>query len=158
MTSVHEPVRVAGAPASDEPEPSRARRILPPVATALGVTLATAFIARVDPNSPGHYPVCPTQALFGIDCPACGGLRATHALAHGDIAGAMDHNLVFVLAVPFIIGAWALWFWRAWTGTKPEDTPRRRAFQRYAPMVLLVVLVVFGVVRNFVPYLGSGVG
>ena len=29
-------------------------------------------------TSPGHYPLCPTKALMGLDCPFCGGLRAAH--------------------------------------------------------------------------------
>lgn len=162
MTAVHEqPTPSAAAqpgPDATPDQPSRGRRILAPTATALGVVVATGIVARIDPNQPGHYPLCPTLALFGIDCPACGGLRATHALANGDIVRAMDHNILFVLLVPAIIAGWALWFWRSWTGKRWADSPRKRAFMKYGPMVLLGVLIVFGVVRNFVPYLGSGVG
>lgn len=162
MTAVHEqPTPSAAAepgPDATPGQPSRGRRILAPTATALGVIVATGIVARIDPNQPGHYPLCPTLALFGIDCPACGGLRATHALANGDIVRAMDHNILFVLLVPAIIAGWAVWFWRSWTGKRWADSPRKRAFMKYGPMVLLGVLTVFGVVRNFVPYLGSGVG
>lgn len=158
MTSVHEHPVAAEAPRGSVDERSRARRILAPTATALGVIVATGIVARINPNEPGNYPLCPTLALFGIDCPACGGLRATHALANGDLVRAMDHNLVFVLLVPAIIVGWAVWFWRSWTGRRWEDSPHKRAFMRYGPMILLFVLVAFGVVRNFVPYLGSGVG
>ncbi len=156
MTAVHEHPAGSADPAVDDRP--RARRILAPTATALGVVIATGIVARIDPNQPGHYPMCPTLALFGIDCPACGGLRATHALANGDLLRAMDHNLLFVLAVPLIIVGWVVWFYRSWTGTRWADSPRKRAFTKWGPIALLAVLVVFGVARNFLPYLGSGVG
>jgi hypothetical protein len=136
----------------------RARRLLAPVATALGVVAATGLVWAVDPNEPGHYPMCPTMALFGIDCPGCGGLRATHALAHGDVATAFDHNALFVVMVPVLVALWALWMRRAWTGITPPLTRRREIVARTAPIVVLIVVMVFAVVRNFVPFLPSGVG
>ena len=136
----------------------RLRRLVGPVGTALGVLAATAYIRSVNPNEPGHYPLCPTLALLGIDCPGCGGLRATHALAHGDIGAALDNNALFVVLVPVVIGLWAVWTYRAWTGVSPARTPRRELISRGAPTAFLVVMMVFAVVRNFVPFLGSGVG
>ncbi len=136
----------------------RLRRLAAPMATAAGVVLATGYIRLVDPNQPGHYPMCPTLALLGIDCPGCGGLRATHALAHGDIATALDHNALFVVLVPVLVGLWAVWAYRAWTGVTPARTPARDMVSRAAPIVILVVAMSFAVVRNFVPFLGSGAG
>jgi hypothetical protein len=136
----------------------RARRLLAPVGTALGVIVATGYIRVVDPNEPGHYPMCPTLALFGIDCPGCGGLRATHALANGDVAGALDHNALFVVLVPALVALWGMWVYRAWTGVTPALTPRRETVARIAPMIVLLVVMVFAIVRNFVPYLASGAG
>jgi Protein of unknown function (DUF2752) len=74
---------------------------------------ATAYVGVVDPASGGAYPVCPSQALFGIDCPACGGLRGTHDLLNGDVVGALDHNLLLPLllalpAVALVLGLWPL--------------------------------------------------
>ena len=132
--------------------------MLAPVATGIGVLAATAYVRAVDPNEPGHYPLCPTLALLGIDCPGCGGLRATHALAHGDVAAALDHNALLVVAAPVLIALWGVWMYRAWTGVAPALTPRRETFARVAPIVVLLVVMLFAVVRNFVPYLGSGVG
>ena len=145
----------AAAAADSRP---RLRRLAAPMATAAGVVLATGYIRLVDPNEPGHYPMCPTLALLGIDCPGCGGLRATHALAHGDIATAFDHNALFVVLVPVLVGLWAVWAYRAWTGVTPARTPARDMVSRAAPIVILVVAMTFTVVRNFVPFLGSGAG
>lgn len=152
---------LASAPSAAEPTVDsrpRARRLLAPMATAAGVIAATGYIRFVDPNQPGHYPMCPTLALLGIDCPGCGGLRATHALASGDLAAAIDHNALFVALVPLLIGLWAVWMYRAWTGVTPARTPARERVSRAAPMVILVIAMAFAVVRNFVPFLGSGAG
>lgn len=129
-----------------------------PVGTAVGVVMATGYLRVVDPNEPGHYPMCPTLALFGIDCPGCGGLRATHALAHGDVAQAFDHNALFVVLVPLLVALWGMWAYRSWTGITPAPTPRRQTWARIAPIVVLLVVMVFAVIRNFVPYLASGAG
>lgn len=136
----------------------RWRRVAAPVVAGVGVIAATLFIRTVDPHVPGVYPPCPTKALFGIDCPGCGGLRATNCLANGDIAGALDHNMLFVVMVPFLILGWGLWMYRAWTGRQPAPTRARTLVASVLPIVLLVVASAFAIVRNFVPYLGSGVG
>ncbi|MBM3686807.1 MAG: DUF2752 domain-containing protein [Actinobacteria bacterium] len=147
----------AAAEATRDPR-SRRRRLVAPVATAAGVIAATAYIRAVDPNQPGHYPLCPTLALLGIDCPGCGGLRATHALAHGDISAALDHNALFVVLAPVLVVTWALWLRRAWTGVTPPRTPLRYTVSRALPIAVLVIAMAFAVIRNFVPYLGSGAG
>lgn len=69
----------------------------------------TAYVGTVDPSSGGAYPLCPSRSLFGIDCPACGGLRGTHDLLRGDIVGALDHNLllpVLLVVYAVVIGLW----------------------------------------------------
>jgi hypothetical protein len=60
--------------------------------------------------------------------------------------------------VPVLVGVWALWLYRAWTGVTPARTPTRDLVSRAAPMVIIIVAMTFAVVRNFVPFLGSGVG
>jgi hypothetical protein len=137
---------------------TRAQRLRGPVLTAAGLVAAVGFIRVVDPNEPGHYPMCPTLALLGIDCPGCGGLRATHALAHGDVAMALDHNALFVVLVPLVVALWTAWTYRAWTGVRAPRTAWRDTVARAGPIVLLIVAMGFAVVRNFVPYLGSGAG
>jgi hypothetical protein len=146
---------VEAARTDDRP---RGRRLLGPLLTAGGVLAATAYLAAVDPNTPGHYPVCPTKALFGIDCPGCGLLRGTHDLVHGNIAGALDHNILLVVLVPLAAWLWVRWFLRAWRGTSPDVTYRQ--FRRRNALLIwsMVGLLAFGVVRNLVPYLGSGIG
>lgn len=138
-----------------DPRPRRTR-LMGPLAAIGGLAAATTLIALVDPNVPGHYPACPTKLFLGVDCPGCGGLRATHDLAHGDIAGAWDNNALFVLLVPFIVFALGRNLVAAWTGRRPKPLPGWVA--KWGLPALAVLVVVFTVVRNlpFAAYLGSG--
>jgi hypothetical protein len=93
----------------------RTRRLLLPLGVGGAVLAATTYVALVDPGVSGHYPTCPLKALTGLDCPACGGLRSVHALTHGDLIGAIDHNaLVALLLVPVCVLLWLRWVGRSW--------------------------------------------
>jgi len=114
-----------------------------PLAVAAVAVAAVGFVALVDPNEEGHYPTCPFLAVTGRFCPGCGSLRAVHALAHGDLATAAGSNVLTVLAVLPLLVVWGRWTRRSWTGT-----PRGSAAPTYALWMLLVVVSVFGVLRN----------
>lgn len=99
----------------------RSRRLVAPLTVGALTLGAAVYVALVDPNEPGHYPLCPTKALTGLDCPACGGLRATHALLRGDVVGALDHNAFVVLVLlPAAVVAWVAWVVRAWREPSAE--------------------------------------
>ncbi len=146
----------------------RARRLRTPLAVGAATVLASVYLGLVDPNVPGHYPLCPTKAITGLDCPGCGGLRAVHSLLHGDLRGALDHNAFVVLVVlPVAVALWCRWVWHAWKGPEPSaggeasdsvDVPMPSPTLLWS---LVVLAVVFSVVRNVgaVPafaWLGSG--
>lgn len=105
---------------------------------------AVGVLATVSPEEPGHYPTCPFLAATGWWCPGCGSLRAVHALAHGDIATAVERNVLTVAAVPALAVAWVVWLRRSVTG--------RARSSRAAPVValwlLLAAIVGFWVLRN----------
>jgi hypothetical protein len=66
-----------------------------------GVALAGASaLYLIDPARHEIYP-CLLRATTGLQCPGCGGLRATHQLLHGHFAAAWDLNPLAVLLVPF---------------------------------------------------------
>ena len=147
---LHQPARTDSRP--------RARRMLAPVLVGLGSAIALGYLYAVDPNQPGHYPLCPLKAIFHVDCPGCGMMRGTHDLLHGQVGSALDHNVLLAVLAPGALIAWVVWMWRSWTGRHPAVTAAQwRARSRWL-VVATVVLLVFGVVRNFVPYLGSGIG
>lgn len=137
---------------------SRPRRIAGPVATAVGSAAALTYVAAVSPHEPGHYPLCPTQALLAIDCPGCGLVRGTHELLNGNVGGALDHNLLLIALLPLALVFWARWARHAWQGRFPGVTRRAMKWRTAALLAGLIAVAVFGVVRNLVPYLGSGVG
>ncbi|MDO8310224.1 MAG: DUF2752 domain-containing protein [Actinomycetota bacterium] len=136
----------------------RRRRMAGPLLALGGGALALGYVAAVDPNEPGHYPLCPTRALFGVDCPGCGLLRGTHDLVTGNVGGALDHNVLVLAAIPVLVVLWIRWAMRAWRGTTPPVTYEQFRRRNAVLIVSLVVVLAFGVVRNLVPYLGSGIG
>ena len=134
----------------------RWRRMLG-IGVVAGAAIASCgYVWAVDPNAPGHYPLCPTRALLGLDCPGCGGLRGMHDLLHGNVGGALDHNVALAVLIPAAVIMWGAWARRAWTGRIPPVSRRTFRWRTRAAIAALVLLLVFGVVRNFVPYLGSG--
>ncbi len=157
-----------GAPAGDPTWLQRkavGRPWLAPAAVGVVTGLATAYTAWQDPNGDGLFPACPTKAVFGIDCPGCGGLRATHALAHGNIAEAFDHNVLVAVVLPLAAVAWAWWMARAlrstWAARRaraagdPDARPAPVTFPVTFPArdhavwrVVIVVVVAFAIVRN----------
>ena len=109
-------------------------------ALGAGVALAgsLAYIGLADPHRPGFlFPACPFKTLTGWDCPACGGLRMTHDLLHGDVAAAITDNLFLLIALP-VLAVWLI--------------VRRRMGRRLMPVAAVAVLVVtvtaWTVVRN----------
>jgi hypothetical protein len=122
------------------------------LAGAIGVT---AYVGLVDPSTGGAYPLCPSRVLFGLDCPACGGLRGTHDLLNGDIVGALDHNLLLPVFLVLFGAALALWL-RPLIGrpARPVRLPR------WALVAGVAVAVGFTVLRNLpvtgLEFLASG--
>lgn len=132
------------APAVPAERASRAGRIAAPALWLAAAGAAFAYVGTVDPNEPGHYPVCPMLRLTGILCPGCGGLRSAHAFAHGDLAAAFGSNGLAVVGYFVFAGFMALWLVRAVRG---GPVPRIVLRPAYWWAVGAVVLV-FAVVRN----------
>lgn len=129
------------------------RPLAAPVAVAAAVAVGTAVVAFVDPAQPGRYPACPILAVTGLYCPGCGGLRAVHALAHGDVAQAWDLNALLILAIPLAVAAYLLWVRARLRGALPGQPVPRRPWMRTVPVAAgaiaaLVVSLGFAVARN----------
>ncbi|MFD3718539.1 DUF2752 domain-containing protein [Streptomyces sp. NPDC058674] len=123
---------------------SRARRAAAPVLTLAAAVSAFEYVGAVDPNEPGHYPVCPLFRLTGILCPGCGGLRSAHAFAHGDLAAALGANALAVVGYVFFAGFTALWLVRAVRGG-PAPSPALKPVYWWGIGLLALA---FAVVRN----------
>lgn len=109
-------------------------------ALALGGCIA---VAATNPGDHGT-PLCWSRSVFGVDCPFCGGLRATNSLVRFDLVGALDHNVVLAVALPVAALMWIWWLVREWRGIDP---PPRAPTWLVATAGILVIA--FGVVRNF---------
>lgn len=127
--------------------PTRRRPVSEPLAWVVGGAATAGVLLARDPNQVGSYGFCPLRAVTGLDCPLCGGLRGTYALMHGDLATALDHNVLLPL---LLVAAVAL-----------GVAARVRGGWTRSPAVwwsLGAVAVVFFVLRNlpWFPYLASG--
>lgn len=98
-----------------------------------------AYVGLRDPHQPGFlFPGCPFRLLTGWNCPACGGLRMTHDLLHGDVAAAVVDNVFLLVGLP-LLAVWLLVRWR-----------RREPLMPTSAMVtILVAAVAWTVVRNW---------
>ncbi|WP_374011090.1 DUF2752 domain-containing protein [Streptomyces ipomoeae] len=136
--------RAAAARPTGRPAPGRApRRLWLPAGVLTAVGGAFAYVAAVDPNEPGHYPVCPLWRFTGLYCPGCGGLRSAHAFAHGDLATALTDN---ALAVAGFVGFAVLW--TAWVVRVARGRPVRLELGTVQLWTLGVLVFAFTVVRN----------
>ncbi|MFF3407819.1 DUF2752 domain-containing protein [Streptomyces sp. NPDC002742] len=119
------------------------RRLTAPGGTLAAVAGAFAYVGAVDPNQPGHYPVCPLLRLTGVYCPGCGGLRSAHAFVHGDLATALTDNALAVGGYLAFAVLWAVWVIRAVRGR-----PARLDLGPVHLWSLGALVLVFTVVRN----------
>ena len=121
-----------------------------PIACGCLLAGAAAYVVSVDPTaSDAHLPACPLYELTGLWCPGCGLTRATHALLRGHPGAALGYNVL----LPFFLGAIVLGWW-AWVRSSLGRAPLRwvaRLTPR-AGVVAIVVLIVFGVLRNLSPF------
>lgn len=121
------------------------RPMMAPIVAAALLAAGCAAVGIVDPR--GGPTICPFKLATGLDCPGCGGTRAAHDLMRGNLVGALDHNVLAVLAIPLIL--WALF--AGLTGAL--GGPKLRTWSPSArwTTVGVVVLLTFWVVRNL-PY------
>jgi hypothetical protein len=97
-----------------------------------------AYVGLGDPHSRDFvFPPCPFKALTGWNCPACGGLRMTHDLLHGDLGAAVVDNVFLLVGLP-MLAAWLLVRWRR--GQPLMATP--------AIVVIAVAAITWTVLRN----------
>lgn len=122
------------------PLPSRLRpgwqRRLALLAGGGGVLLGLAKIGALWPVLQ-WVPRCPLHAVTGFHCPGCGATRALGLLAQGDFLAALHHNALVVLLLPWLV-------WEFLAGPRVGSG----AWPRWGVVLLVLVLVAFGVLRN----------
>ncbi|HEU5159653.1 MAG TPA: DUF2752 domain-containing protein [Streptosporangiaceae bacterium] len=134
------------------PEPRRraarrARRLPalgPPAMVLAGAAAVVTYVALVDPNEQGHYPLCPFRAVTGYYCPSCGALRMIYAAAHGHLGEALGRNALAFAMVPVLGYVWLRWAVAAARG-------RQLRFVHFRPWLVwafVALVLVFWLVRN----------
>jgi hypothetical protein len=105
---------------------------------------AAAGLFFFDPSQHAFYPRCFFKMMTGLDCPGCGGLRATHQLLHGHIRAAFALNPLFIAAIPVA----AFFSFRALFERITRRTSRRFLSHTTAVWICGILVIVFGVLRN----------
>ena len=86
---------------------------------------------------------CPFYQISGYQCPGCGSQRAFHELLHLRIFEAIKQNVLFVLAIPYVL----VIFYTSFHQEKYQKL-RQILMGNKTLLILLVVAILFGVLRN----------
>ncbi len=102
-----------------------------------------------DARYSGFFPRCPFYTLTGLLCPGCGSQRAVSALLHGKIIEAINDNILLVTSLPLL-------FYSLYINLLNIFRTKQATQQIfYSPVfvkVVLVVVVLFGALRNIPAY------
>lgn len=113
-------------------------RLLAGLGTGALVVGALAYVGIGDPHSPNFaFPPCPFHELTGWFCPACGGMRMTHDLLHGDLGAAFVDNAFVLIGLPLLL---------VWVVARRRQAKIALTVPVYA--VIVTSVVAWTVVRN----------
>ncbi len=95
-----------------------------------------------------RVPPCPFYQAYHLYCPSCGNTRSVMALLHGHVLASLHYNIIpFIL---LILGSLAYVEYAFYSfDRRVRILPRRLLFY----LILIFILVVYLVVRNFLPFL-----
>jgi hypothetical protein len=117
---------------------ARRGRLYSVVGASAAIAGSLAYVGIGNPHDPHFmFPVCPFKALTGWNCPACGGLRMTHDLLHGNLHAAVVDNVFTLVGLPFL-AVWLLVRWRRGLPLMPRSTA----------VVIAVAAITWTVIRN----------
>jgi len=117
---------------------------------AVGAVGGGLFVWYFDPVSSDLFPACPLYSMTGFACPGCGMTRGLHSLLHGDVLEALDYNAMLPILMLFF---GYLWFSMVLFAVRGRGlTPGKMSIA--VIWVMLVLLLVFGILRNlpFYPF------
>lgn len=95
-----------------------------------------------------QLPACPFKSIYNIYCPSCGNTRSVSALLHGKLLTSLRYNIIPLLLLIFSLGAYIELVAYSF-GKRVRILPRKPFFYKIGGILLAVYLIV----RNFIPYL-----
>lgn len=116
------------------------------LAVSAGVLLLFVF-KYYNPYEVDFYPQCPVHTYTGYKCSGCGAQRAVHHLLNLRVADAFRENALLVLSLPYLAVAVGFSVFHQWRHR--YATLHRRLFGPRTLLLVAVVVVLFGVLRNF---------
>ena len=112
----------------------------------LGVlsVLAILLYFSFNPEKGLFFPKCPSYQYLGIYCSGCGSQRAIHDLLHFRFGEAVSHNLLLIPALFVLVQH----------GLVKVKVLKTKSFlnYRYAPITVLVIVLLFMFLRNLKMY------
>jgi hypothetical protein len=121
-------------------------RLVLALAIACGLALGVAILYGTPPEQNRFAPPCLFHRMTGLHCPGCGATRAVYALLHLHLGEAVKKNVLFVIALPFLIVGCARGVW-AWLRGQAPPEPKFLNRPRNA-MIMTVVIFAFAILRN----------
>jgi Protein of unknown function (DUF2752) len=113
------------------------------VVSSVVLIASVAVLYFFNPSQHGFYPICVFYKTTGLLCPGCGTLRAMHQLLHGHIEAAFRFNALIVSSLPLL----ALGFLQS-ARYRALNKPAMAWVRPNWLWALLVILIVFGILRN----------
>ncbi len=117
--------------------------VLLPVTALLLIIFRESVLALVP-----YFPSCYFYQLFHLYCPSCGNTRSVVSLLHGDVLGSLRFNVVPAIMLLILFLAYVELVTYSF-GRQVRLLPRKLSFY----LILIVGLVLYWIVRNFIPYL-----
>lgn len=98
-----------------------------------------------DARYSSFFPRCPFHLVTGLYCPGCGSQRAFSSLLHGQMGQALHYNVLFVLALPFLLYSAGILLINSFTG---RHLVQKIFYSTLFVRILLVTVLLFWVCRN----------
>jgi hypothetical protein len=110
----------------------------------------------LDPSEHDIFPRCIFYSVTGYYCPGCGSQRSIHSLLHFDFKGVVQHNVLFLMAVPALLYHYLHPFFNK----KFYKNLPNLFYMKATPVVVLILIILFWFIRNlpFFPFSGLAPG
>jgi hypothetical protein len=111
---------------------------------------AAVLFFLLDPSEHMIFPRCIFYSATGYYCPGCGSQRSIHSLLHFDLKGVVQHNVLFLMALPAVL----YHYLHPYFNKKFQLNLPNLFYMKATPVVILIVIMLFWIMRNlpFLPF------